>query len=261
MGTFEGIILGIIQGLTEFLPVSSSGHLVIFQELLGISAKGITFEVMLHFATLLSVLYVFSHDIIRLAKNALHSKQERHFVFMLILGIIPTGLMGVLLSDFFSKLYDSPAITGFMLLVTGCILFTLSRVKPGAKNEETMTALDALFISIAQGIAIIPGISRSGSTITAAIWRGLNRETAVRFSFLVSIPVILGATVLEVKDLSVAGFAGFSGGMLAGMIAAFVSGVFAIRFFIKLLAAGRFHYFAYYCWFIGLLVVCSHYLF
>ncbi|NLM51967.1 MAG: undecaprenyl-diphosphate phosphatase [Firmicutes bacterium] len=261
MGTFEGIILGIIQGLTEFLPVSSSGHLVIFQELLGISATGVTFEVMVHFATLLSVLFVFGHDIIRLAKNALHRNQERHFLLMLLLGIIPTGLMGVLLGDFFSKLYDSPLITGFMLLVTGCILFTLYRIKPGQKNEETMTALDALLISVAQGIAIIPGISRSGSTITAAIWRGLNRETAVRFSFLVSIPVILGATVLELKELPAVGFTMFSGGMLAGMVAAFISGIVAIRFFIKLLAAGRFHYFAYYCWFVGLLVVCSHYLF
>ena len=193
----EGIILGIIQGLTEFLPVSSSGHLVIFQELLGISAKGITFEVMLPLPPFFRC-FMFSAMILSVWQKMLCTvNRKRHFVFMLILGIIPTGLMGVLLSDFFSKLYDSPAITGFMLLVTGCILFTLSRVKPGAKNEGTMTALDALFISIAQGIAIIPGISRSGSTITAAIWRGLNRETAVRFSFLVSIPVILGATVLE----------------------------------------------------------------
>lgn len=261
MGTFEGIILGIVQGLTEFLPVSSSGHLVIFQELLGISTSGVTFEVMVHFATLLSVLFVFGNDVIRLTKNALHRKQERHFVFMLILGIIPTGLMGVFLGDFFSSLYDSPLITGFMLLVTGCLLFTLSRIKPGPKNEETMTAVDALLISVAQGIAIIPGISRSGSTITAAIWRGLNRETAVRFSFLVSIPVILGATILELKNISAMSVAEFSGSVLAGMIAAFLSGIIAIRFFIKLLAAGRFHYFAYYCWLAGLVVVGVHYLF
>ena len=161
MGVVEGIILGIVQGLTEFLPVSSSGHLVIIQEFLGVRQAGITFEVMVHFGTLLSVIWVFAPDIIRLMQNFTKSQQERHFVFMLMLGVIPTAIMGLVLGDYFELLYESTLTTGFMLLITGAILFTLSRIRPGRKNEKTMTAVDALLISIAQGIAIIPGISRS----------------------------------------------------------------------------------------------------
>ncbi|NLN06617.1 MAG: undecaprenyl-diphosphate phosphatase [Firmicutes bacterium] len=255
MGALEGIILGIIQGLTEFLPVSSSGHLVIFQQLLGVREAGITFEIMLHFGTLISVFFVFGGDIIRILRNFYSKKQERHFLLMLILGVIPTALMGVLLKGYFEGFYESPATTGFMLLVTGCLLYTLAYLRPGRKNEATMTAIDALLISVAQGIAIIPGISRSGATITSALWLGLNRETAVRFSFLVSIPVILGATLLEAKDLAVSGFSGLTASGLPGMLAAFLSGILAIRLFVKVLRKGKFHYFAYYCWCAGIITL------
>ncbi|MCR3921942.1 MAG: undecaprenyl-diphosphate phosphatase [Firmicutes bacterium] len=251
MGNIEAIILGLVQGLTEFLPVSSSGHLVIFQELLGVQEAGITFEVMVHFGTLLSVIWVFGGDIIRLATRFTREKQERHFVFMILLGTIPTALMGLFLGDLFTQFYDTPIITGFMLLVTGVILFTLSRLTSGRKNEGTMTAKDALLVSVAQGIAIIPGISRSGLTISSALWRGLDRETAVRFSFLVSIPVILGATLLELKDISEMGFVGLNSTMLYGMVTAFVAGIFAIRLFVNFVQKGKFHYFAYYCWVAG----------
>lgn len=251
MGNLEAVILGILQGLTEFLPVSSSGHLVIFQDFLGVRQPGITFEVMVHFGTLLSVLWVFGGDIIRILSRFCRERQERHFAFMLLLGTIPTGLMGLFLADFFKRFYDSTIITGIMLLVTGCILYTLSRIKPGSKDENTINAWDALIVSIAQGIAILPGISRSGSTITTALWRGMDRETAVRFSFLVTIPVILGATLLELKELSAGGFAGLTSGVIYGTIAAFFSGIFAIRVFVHFLKTGRFSYFAYYCWFAG----------
>ena len=255
MDIFQAIVLGLIQGLTEFFPVSSSGHLVIFQQLLGIKESGITFEVMVHFGTLLSVICVFWQDIVRIAKGFWHEKQERHFVLMLLLGIIPTGLMGVFLNDFLVSFYENPLTTAFMLLITGILLFTLTRLTPGRKNELTMTVADALLISVAQGIAIIPGISRSGSTITAALWRGLDRETAVRFSFLVSIPVILGATVLELKEFAVSGFSGLNSSIWWGTAAAFVGGIFAIRTFVKFLQKGKFHYFAYYCWFAGAVTI------
>ena len=255
MRVIEGIILGIVQGLTEFLPVSSSGHLVIFQEILGVRQAGITFEVMVHFGTLLSVIWVFGADIIRLLQNFRKKQQERHFVFMLILGVIPTAIMGLVLGDYFESLYESTITTGFMLLITGVILFTLSRIRPARKTEKTMTAVDALLISIAQGIAIIPGISRSGSTITAALWRGLDHETAVRFSFLVSIPVILGATLLELKDFAQTGFTSVSSAMILGMVAAFIAGIFAIRLFVRFVQSGKFHYFAYYCWFAGIFTI------
>ncbi|HZK25440.1 MAG TPA: undecaprenyl-diphosphatase UppP [Oscillospiraceae bacterium] len=255
MGSIEAIILGVIQGLTEFLPVSSSGHLVIFQDILGVQEAGITFEVMLHFGTLLSVIWVFGGDILRLATSFRHEKQERNFVIMLLFGIIPTGIMGVLLKDLFERFYNLPILVGIMLLITGVILFTLSRLAPGRKNELTMTKKDALLISVAQGIAIIPGISRSGSTITSALWLGLDQETAVRFSFLVSIPVILGATLLELKDLFEIGFAGFNNNMIIGTAASFFAGIFAIRIFVNILQKGKFHYFAYYCWFAGVVTI------
>jgi undecaprenyl-diphosphatase len=255
MSTIYGIILGILQGLTEFLPVSSSGHLVIFQDIFGVRQPGITFEIMVHFGTLMSVIWVFGKDIIRIVTGIFRGKQERYFAVMLLLGTIPTAFMGILLNDFFKQFYDSTLTTGFMLLITGGILYTLCFMKPGVKNEKTITAKDALIVSLAQGLAIIPGISRSGSTITTALWRGMDRETAVRFSFLISVPVILGVTLLELKDLSTAGFAGLTIQILYGTVAAFVSGVFAIHVFIRFLKAGRFHYFAYYCWLAGLSVI------
>jgi undecaprenyl-diphosphatase len=255
MGTLHGILLGILQGLTEFLPVSSSGHLVIFQDFLGIREPGITFEIMVHFGTLLSVMWVFGPDLLRILTGFFRRKQERHFGLMLLLGIIPTGLMGILFNDLFKRFYESTLLTGVMLLVTGGVLYTLYYFRPGRKDESAVTPADALIISVAQGLAIIPGLSRSGSTITTALWRGLDRETAVRFSFLVTIPVILGATLLELRELSAAGFAGFSPAIVYGTLAAFISGVFAIKVFIRLLQAGRFHYFAYYCWFAGTAVI------
>ena len=251
MGNLEGIFLGIVQGLTEFLPVSSSGHLVIAQDFLGVRQPGVTFEVMVHFGTLLSVVWVFGGDIIRIMSRFFQYKQERHFALMLFLGIIPTGLMGFFFGDLFRWFYESTLITGFMLLITGAIVYTLCCLSPGQKGEQSMTARDALTISIAQGLAIVPGISRSGSTITAALWRGLDRETAVKYSFLVSIPVILAATLLELLEMRAVGFSGFSSGVMYGTIAAFITGVFAIKVFIQLLKSGRFHYFAYYCWFAG----------
>ncbi|MBS3982422.1 MAG: undecaprenyl-diphosphate phosphatase [Dethiobacter sp.] len=251
MGNLEGILLGILQGFTEFLPVSSSGHLVIAQDLLGVKKQGILFEVMVHFGTLLSVLWVFGSDIVRIATRFTREKQERHFAFMLLLGIIPTGLMGFFFRDLFMRFYESTLLTGLMLLITGCILYTLPYLKPGVKSEQTISATDALMVSLAQGLAIIPGLSRSGLTITAALWRGMDRETAVRFSFLVTIPVILGATLLELSELRATGFAALSGGIIYGTITAFLTGIFAIKLFVKLLRAGRFKFFAYYCWFAG----------
>lgn len=259
MNYFEGIFLGVIQGLTEFLPVSSSGHLVIFQGLMGIREPGITFEVLAHFGTVLSVIWIFGSDIKRLLKRFRHECSERHFVLMLVLGIIPTGLMGVLLKDFFAGLYESVPAVGIALLCTGGLLFTLQKLPPGKKKEGDVRPADALLVSIAQGLAIIPGLSRSGSTIVAALWRGLDRETAVRYSFLLSVPVILGATLVELKDLAGAP-GGLSGPMLGGALASFVSGIFAIKVFVRFLKSGRFHYFAYYCWFAGTLVIVLSFL-
>ena len=255
MSLLEGFLLGILQGLTEFLPVSSSGHLVIFQDFFGIRLPGITFEAMVHFGTLLSVFWVFGGDMLRIVRCAPHKKTERRFLLMLMLGTVPTGLMGLLFRDFFKIFFESTLTVGFMLLLTGAILYSLQYLWPGVKDEATIKPGDALFIGFVQGLAIMPGISRSGSTIAAALWSGLDRETAVRFSFLVSVPVILGVTLLEIITLQETGFNRLTGGVLAGTLAAFLTGIFAIKVFVRLLQAGRFRYFAYYCWLAGGLTI------
>ena len=255
MGYIEAVILGLVQGLTEFLPVSSSGHLVIVQDFLGVSQEGVTFEIMVHFGTALSVFWVFGYDILRILRGFWHEKRERHFALMLFFGIIPTGLMGFFFKDSFSLLYESTITVGFMLLITGLILYTLNKFIPGTKGEQDMKISDALLISVAQGFAIIPGISRSGATITSALRLGLDQETAVRYSFLVSIPVILGGTLMELGDLGREGFSGLTGSVLMGTCASFMAGIFAIRLFMKFLKTGQFQYFAYYCWFAGAVTI------
>lgn len=255
MGFFEAIILGMVQGFTEFLPVSSSGHLVISQELLGMEEPGVTLEVLLHFGTLLSVFWVFGRDFLELFKFP-RDLIQRRFLLLLILGVIPAGLAGFFLADFFTGLFKSTLVVGVMLLVTGGLLKLLTILPEGKKDISRMQARDALWIGLLQAFAIIPGISRSGSTITAALWRGLDRATAVRYSFMLSAPVILGATLVEVRDMLAVGIEHAMIHLyIIGGIVAFLSGVLAIRIFINLLKRQKFIYFAYYCWTVGAVVI------
>jgi undecaprenyl-diphosphatase len=255
MNLFEASLLGLIQGLTEFLPVSSSGHLVIFQEMLGLDEPGVTLEVLLHFGTLFSVIIVFRKDFIGLLDFRRNSN-ERHFLYMLTIGVVVTGIIGLFFSGYVEQLFKSTLLVGFMLLVTGTILKLLTILPVGSKKAEEMRASDAVWVGLLQGIAIIPGISRSGSTILAALWRGLDRETAIRYSFMLSAPIILGATLLELRELLATGIEqAMLLNYLAGGLVAFLSGVAAIKVFIRMLAGRKFHYFAYYCWAAGSLVI------
>lgn len=255
MTLWEAALLGLIQGLTEFLPVSSSGHLVIFQDLLGLDEPGVTLEVLLHFGTLFSVLWVFGKDFLALLDYRKNS-QQRYFLFMLFVGLIVTGVIGLFFSTFVDLFFKSTLLVGFMLLLTGGILKLLTILPIGKKNIEDMKARDAVWIGLLQGFAVLPGISRSGSTIMAALWRGLDRETAVKYSFMLAAPVIFGATLLELREMIVFGIERamilnyFVGGLVA-----FLAGVAAIKVFIRLLAGQKFHYFAYYCWSVGSLVI------
>ncbi len=261
MTILEAIILGLVQGLTEFLPVSSSGHLVITQEILGLQEPGVTLEVLLHFGTLLSVFWVFGRDFLNLLQFR-KNKEERRFLIMLIAGVIVTGLMGIFLSGYTDQLFQSTLLVGVMLLVTGIILKIITVLPAGLKDKGTMTLKDALWIGFIQGMAIIPGISRSGSTIMAALWRGLNRETAVKYSFMLAAPIILGGTLLEIREIFQIGI---NQAMLlnyfAGGLVAFLSGVVAIKIFIRLLAGGHFQIFACYCWAAGTLIIIYSLLF
>jgi len=261
MSLLKAVLLGIVQGLTEFLPISSSGHLVIFQRLFGREAAGVTLEVLLHFGTLLAVFWVFWRDFLALLKFPKDALQRR-FLLLLILGCIPTALIGYFLGPFIESIFHSLLLTGAALIVTGILLKLLTLLPEGQKNVAAMQPADALWIGLIQGIAVIPGLSRSGSTITAALWRGLDRPTAVRYSFMLAAPVILGATLLEIKDMAAAGIEkGFLLPYAAGTITACLCGALAIRLFIRLLQQQKFHYFAYYCWLVGAAAIAAHYFF
>ncbi len=255
MSLWEASLLGLIQGLTEFLPVSSSGHLVIFQDLLGLDEPGVTLEVLLHFGTLFSVLWVFGKDFLALL-NLRADRKQRYFVFMLIIGLTVTGVIGLLFNNYIGLFFKSTLLVGFMLLVTGGILMLLTIIPIGEKRVADMEVKDAFWIGLLQGFAVIPGISRSGSTIMAALWRGLDRETAVKYSFMLAAPVIFGATLLELREMIVFGIErAMIFNYLVGGLVAFLAGVAAIKVFIRLLSRQKFHYFAYYCWAVGGLVI------
>jgi undecaprenyl-diphosphatase len=255
MGIIESIILGLIQGLTEFLPVSSSGHLVIAQDLLGMNEPGVTLEVMLHFGTLLSVFWVFGRDFVELLRFPRDAGQRR-FLLLLVAGAIPTAIIGILLSKYMEFIFGSTLVVGVMLLVTGGLLKMLTILPVGDKDAGKMKFKDALWIGLLQGFAVIPGISRSGATITAAIWRGLDRAAAVRYSFMLAAPVIFGVTLLEVKDMIEAGIAqAMLLNYAVGGLVAFLAGVVAIKTFIRLLKQQKFQYFAYYCWAAGAFIL------
>ncbi len=253
---WEALILGLVQGLTEFLPISSSGHLVVSQTLLSVQEPGITFEVMVHFGTFFSVICIFRQDLKKLFYGFLRVKKERKLFFLLFISVVPTGLMGILLRSFFESIFQSFTTVGFMLLITGVIILLVFYLPAGNKDVQKMNALDAILISFAQGMAIIPGISRSGSTITAALARKLDTETAIKFSFLMSLPVILGATLLELKEVISVGFdEALILPYFVATLTAFLSGVLAIKVFIRLLKARKFYYFSFYCWGLGSLVI------
>lgn len=250
MNIFDAVVLGLVQGLTEFLPVSSSGHLVITEALLGLSIPGIVVEVTLHVGTLLSVIIVYRTRIWSLIEGALRGKADAwRYIGLLVLATIPAGLVGLLFKNTVESAFDDPAVAGIMLLVTGVVLWTTRRPRPRTRQQPG--PLLSLGIGVAQAFAILPGISRSGSTIAAAMWGDVDGEKAAEFSFLMSLPAIAGAAVLELKDLD-AGAQGIGGvPLLVGFLVALVAGIFAIRFLVWLLRGQRFYVFAYYVWAVG----------
>ncbi|MGH8016111.1 MAG: undecaprenyl-diphosphate phosphatase, partial [Candidatus Zixiibacteriota bacterium] len=200
MSYFEAATLGIIQGLTEYLPVSSSGHLVLAQELFGFNPKGIAFEIVVHLGSLLAVLVYFRQRLWRLFKSLYPNgeRQERKYIQYLFLATIPAGIIGLAFEDFFDKMFSSPVMTSFLLFITGLILLS-TRFAPRTTGEVSLAK--SLVIGLAQASAILPGISRSGSTITAGLWAKVDPAKAAEFSFLLSIPAIGGAAILKSDEL------------------------------------------------------------
>jgi undecaprenyl-diphosphatase len=267
MAPIQGIILGIIQGLTEFLPVSSSGHLVLGQHLFGITEPALFFDVSVHMGTLGAVLIVFRRDILLMSQALWHEVMvrlgghERHpdidkdglkLVLLIIVGTIPTGLIGLGLKRA-EHLFSSLPLVGVMLLITGGILWATRKIHTGS-GVAGFSWSKAAAVGIAQGLAVLPGISRSGTTIAAGMFFGLDRSTAARFSFLLSIPAIIGAEILSAGDMFT-GKAVLNETVLLGTLAAFVTGYAALKLLLKIVHQGRFYLFAPYCFGAGALAL------
>ena len=269
MDLFMSVVLGFVQGVAEFLPISSSGHLSILQNWFGMEEPDNLFNVLLHFATLIAVCCVYWRDIVDMITefvrgiSALVSREPskgpvppaRRLVMMVILGTLPLILV-LPIEDKVEALGASGLFVGLALLVTGLILFFSDRLARGRKNARTATVTDALLVGCAQAVAVIPGLSRSGCTISAGMAVGFDRSFAVRFSFLLSLPAVLGATLLKVIHVAKDGVdTSLLPMYLVGMIVAGVVGYFAIQL-VKLLAQkDKFGRFAYYCWGIGLVAI------
>lgn len=231
------IILGIIQGITEFFPVSSSGHLVIMQKLLSINTEKLALSIVLHLGTSVALIIFFLKDILNLLRNI-------RLLSLVVMVTVITGIIGISGRDFFAALFSSPRIVALALIVTGIILI-LTKKFMGAKRN-ILGLKDALILGVTQGIAIVPGISRSGITISTLLFRGIDRETAFGFSFLASIPAVLGAALLEAKDI---GFVCKVNPMnlFVGFIFSLLTGLVALRVLKLVLGKAKLYYFGYYC--------------
>lgn len=264
MSGWEAILLGIVQGLTEFIPVSSSGHLVIGKYLLGFdlaAERGVTFEVFVHFGTVLSICTVYYRRIgglvgesvrgavrpDRLRARYRESETFRMAVHIL-LTLVPTGLVYVLLQDRLEAAFGRPRLAAGMLIVTG-VLLLLTRLR--RRPDGPMTPLKALVVGLAQAAAMVPGISRSGATICTAIYQNVDREHATNFSFLMLLPVVLGATILKSFELAGASVSAPWPSLFLGTVAAWISGVAAIHVVIEVVQRGKLVYFAFYCFAVG----------
>lgn len=247
----ESIFLGIVQGLTEFLPISSTGHLVLFGYLLGVREAGLLFDTLLHFGTLISVVVVFWDDVMHMLKNP-----TSRLVRLLVVGTIPTAIIGLTFKDYFEAISKTGETIGFEFIATGLILWAVESMRKGSRNFEQINYTDALIVGTLQGAAILPAISRSGLTIAGALMRGIDRADAARFSFLLSLPAILGAMVLQTKELMEAPVlpTNFTA-MLVGAVFAAIAGYVAIRWMLKLISSGSLKVFAVYVWILGATVL------
>jgi undecaprenyl-diphosphatase len=272
MNTLEALFLGIIQGLTEFLPVSSSGHLVLIQQLFGLKEAELFFDVCVHMGTLVAVIVVFHREIqniiaalLRIVSLAgqkktilqqVESDPELKMVLLIVIGSIPTAVLGLMFKSIADQLFSSSFLTGLMLMLTGLLLWLTRRANPNNKGAgiEGFSRTKAFTIGIVQGLAIIPGISRSGSTISIGLLLGIDREVAARYSFLLSIPAIVGAGSLSLKD----GLSQTDPAIriaLLGAAAAALVGYAALKVLLRMVKKGRLYVFAPYCWLVGIIAI------
>lgn len=260
MSFLESLILGIIQGLTEFLPVSSSGHLELGKALFGsdtLPEESLLFTVVVHAATALSTVVVFRKDILAIITDSLKGDQETlRFIAFIVLSMVPAAIIGLAFQDEIEQLFTSNILlVGSMLLITGLLLFVADKAQ---NTNKSVGFGSALLIGISQAIAILPGISRSGATISTAVLLKIDREKAARFSFLMVVPLILGKMTLDMKELAEGGITlgnGSALGLVVGFIAAFITGWWACRWMISLVKQARLRYFGYYCLIVGIAAI------
>ncbi|GAF12078.1 undecaprenyl-diphosphatase [Bacillus sp. JCM 19046] len=265
MSLFEAIILGLVQGITEFLPISSSAHLIIVQAIFDMSFAGFSFEILLHLASVLAVILYYRRDLIEIIRGffayftnrSTQNKSMFFFAIYLVVATAITGVAGILFEDYISDTFKTPTFIALALAITGLFLIIIERfVKLGNRTEKEMTFTDSIVIGLGQCLALIPGLSRSGTTLIVGMFAGLSKETAVRFSFLLSIPVILGSSVLAIDDL-ISGALLEHTGMLElslSFVITFIASWIGIVFFINLVRKSKLIYFALYCFIVATLV-------
>jgi undecaprenyl-diphosphatase len=257
------LFLGLFQGFTEPIPISSSGHLQLAQHYLGIDLPGLTFELLVNTASLFAVLIIYRGDIMRLIMNGLgyfkdkspENKRDFHFIIYLVIGTIPAGVIGVLFGDFISDNLSSIKTVAITLIITGIALWLIRNLR-GRKHDGDLTIKDAIIIGLAQAVALIPGISRSGATIVAAMARGMNQETALRYSFLLFIPVSLGGMVLGFSDLlDDPNLSTMMMPYTVAFLGSLVASYFSLKWFMNVMAKGNLKIFAIYCVIVGIAVL------
>lgn len=275
MEPIHAFVLGIVQGLTEFLPISSSGHLVIFQHMFGLNEPELYFDISVHIGTLIAVFVYFWCDIQAMLRSIFQGSRlllsrstsikqvygdpDIKLAVLIIIGTLPTVIIGLMFKTIADRLFSSLNIVGITLILTGVLLWGTRFVNRKTLNSNSLGIKQSIAIGIMQGIAIIPGVSRSGSTIAAGLYLGLDRKTAARFSFLLSIPAIIGASILILKDISTGVEVGIMP-MIIGGATACVVGYCALRLLVYIVHKGHMHYFSPYCWLAGLTaLIWSHY--
>ena len=285
MSLIQAIVLGLIQGITEFLPVSSSGHLAILQYIFNVDTDtGMLFEVMLHLGTLIAVCAVYFKDIKKLVVEGVHilidvfanlknrftgghektrrivTNAYRNFVLLILVTTIPTGIIGIIFNSFMDAATSSLLVPGICLVVNAIVLLILGSLPGGKKKVKAASYKDAAVIGVAQGLAVLPGISRSGSTISACLGLGFDRNFAVKYSFIASLPAIIGANILELRHLGDALATGTNFlYYIIGMVVAGISGYICIRLMMYLVSEKKFSYFAYYCAIVGVIALIFHF--
>lgn len=258
MSLFEAIVLGIVQGLTEFLPVSSSGHLELTKAILGdnsVPEESLLMTVVLHAATALSTIVIFRKDIIELLTGLFQFKNNEQFKYSLkiVISMVPAALVGILFEDEIEQLFGGQILlVGLMLLVTGTLLFLADKAKNTSKSVSTS---NAVLIGISQAIAILPGISRSGATISTSVLLGVDRQKAARFSFLMVVPLILGKMAKDLASGDLMASQTETSLLVVGFIAAFIAGLIACQWMIGLVKKSQLKYFSYYCYVVGIAAI------